>query len=181
MLHELTEIKRLRNKLGINQKELASLAGVSQSLIAKIESGKIEPTYSKACKIIETLKELENKEEPKAKELMNKKVSFAKSESKVKEIIKVMKQKGISQMPVMKDKVVCGIISEKTILDSLVKGKSIENTKVKEVMGDCPPIISLETSQKIILEILRENSIILVTDKGEIKGLISKSDLLENI
>ena len=61
-MYKLSEIKRLRKKLEINQKELAVRAGVSQSLIAKIEAGKIEPTYSKACGILETLKDLEEQE-----------------------------------------------------------------------------------------------------------------------
>jgi predicted transcriptional regulator len=55
MLYELEEIKKLRRKLGIGQKELAGLANVSQSLIAKIESKKIEPTYNKVRKIFDIL------------------------------------------------------------------------------------------------------------------------------
>ena len=67
----LNEIKKLRKKYNLNQKELADKAGVSQSLIAKIESGKVEPTFTKAQKIFEALDELREKEEIKAKEIMN--------------------------------------------------------------------------------------------------------------
>ncbi len=179
-MYKLSEIKRLRKKLEINQKELAVRAGVSQSLIAKIEAGKIEPTYSKACGILETLKDLEEQEEAKAKELMNKKVVFVKPTEKVKEVIKLMKQKGISQIPVQNEKVVVGLISEKIILDKLAEGENITGLTAAEIMDDCPPIISLETKQRTILEILREHSIVLVAKKGEVKGIISKSDLLEN-
>ena len=38
-MSELEEIKRIRKKLGISQTELANRAQVSQSLIAKVESG----------------------------------------------------------------------------------------------------------------------------------------------
>ena len=179
-LRNLQDIKILRKKYNLNQKDLASAAGVSQSLIAKIESKKIEPTYNKACKIIDTLKQLEKKE-PKAKELMNKRLVFANPSNKVKEIIKIMKQKGISQIPVMKDKVVCGMINEKTILNQLYEGKNVNEMKVERIMEDCPPIISPNTTQKIILEILREHQIVLIANKGEIKGIISKSDLLGKI
>ncbi|MBI2079314.1 helix-turn-helix domain-containing protein, partial [Candidatus Micrarchaeota archaeon] len=44
---DVSKLGSLRRKLGITQKELAKLAGVSQSLIAKIEMGKIDPAYSK--------------------------------------------------------------------------------------------------------------------------------------
>ena len=47
-MFELNEISRLRKQLGLTQAELAKLSGVSQSLIAKLEAGKIEPSYSKA-------------------------------------------------------------------------------------------------------------------------------------
>lgn len=180
-MNKLSEIKKLRKKLDLNQKELALRAGVSQSLIAKIEAGKIDPTYTKAQQILSALEKLEEKEETKAKELMNKKIVFIKPEDKVKDIIKIMKQKGISQIPVIKDKVVCGLISEKTILDGLARGQNIIELQVEEIMDDCPPIISLETSQKIVLEILREHPIVLVAKKGEVKGLISKSDLFGKI
>ncbi len=181
MINNLEEIKKLRKKLGLGQKELAGLAGVSQSMIAKIESNKIEPTYNKVKKIFNALVALEEKEEIKAKGLMNKKVIFVKPKDKIKHIIKTMKQKGISQMPVLKDGKVCGIINEKIILEKIAEGKQVGDMNAEEIMEDCPPIISLETSRKIILEILKAYPVVLVAEKGEIKGLISKSDVLETI
>ena len=112
---------------------------------------------------------------------MNKKIVFVKPEDEVKDVIKIMKQKSISQIPVRKDKVVCGLISEKIILDQVATGKNLTKLTVEDIMADCPPIISLETKQRIILEILREHPIVLVAQKGEIKGIISKSDLLERV
>ena len=41
MPFEITEIKLIRKKLGITQADLSKQAGVSQSLIAKIESERI--------------------------------------------------------------------------------------------------------------------------------------------
>lgn len=180
-IKEIKEIKRIRQKLGLNQKELAIRAGVSQSLIAKIEAGKLEPTYSKACKIFAALEEIEEKEAVKAKDLMNKKVVFAKPKEKVKEIIKAMKRKGISQMPVLKEGKVCGVINEKIILENIAAGKNVGEMKVEEVMDDSPPIISLNTTRRTILQILKEHSIVLVAEKGEVKGIISKSDVLGRI
>ena len=46
MFNTLQEIKHLRKKFNLTQGELAKLAGVSQSLIAKIESNKINPTFT---------------------------------------------------------------------------------------------------------------------------------------
>lgn len=42
------EIKKRRKIIGLTQKELASRSCVSQSLIAKLESGNIEPSDRKS-------------------------------------------------------------------------------------------------------------------------------------
>ena len=74
MPYELEEIKKIRKKLEITQTDLANRAGVSQSLIAKIESGRIDPTYTKTKKIFAALSELEKKDEITAEQLMTKKI-----------------------------------------------------------------------------------------------------------
>src|SRR3989338_4468360 len=67
MPYELHEIKKIRKSLALTQTDLAKMANVSQSLIAKIESGKIDPTFTKTKKIFETLHLLQNKEEKREK------------------------------------------------------------------------------------------------------------------
>lgn len=182
MIENLQEIKRMRKNLGINQKDLAAQAGVSQSLIAKIESGKLDPTFTKAKQIFQALEDLQEKEEIKAKEIMNKKVVFVKANDKVKEIIAIMKRKGISQVPVLKNEKVCGLITEGTILKKLVQNpEKINYLRAEEIMEDAPPIVSPKTNLKILLELLKESQLILVAEKGETKGIISKTDLLDRI
>ncbi|MCK4496763.1 MAG: helix-turn-helix domain-containing protein, partial [Candidatus Aenigmarchaeota archaeon] len=46
MLPEIKSIKNRRKLLGLTQKDLAKQAGVSQSFIAKMESGRINPSYN---------------------------------------------------------------------------------------------------------------------------------------
>ena len=74
MISELSQIKRVRKSFGLTQAELARHAGVSQSLIAKVESGRIDPTYTKTKKIFETLNSLEKQKEVKAGDIMAKKI-----------------------------------------------------------------------------------------------------------
>jgi len=61
MLPSLDEIAKKRKMLGLTQKELARMAGVSQSSIAKIESGKIDPSYNKVKAIFDVLERMETK------------------------------------------------------------------------------------------------------------------------
>ena len=88
MNHELTEIKIMRKQLGITQQELAKLAGVSQSLVAKIEANTIDPTYTKVKKIFETLYALNEKKQLRASDLMNQQLITVAPTETLKETIK---------------------------------------------------------------------------------------------
>ena len=54
MPYEIEQLKQIRKQLGLTQTEFAKEAGVSQSLVAKIEAGNIDPTYSKVQQMIVT-------------------------------------------------------------------------------------------------------------------------------
>ena len=178
MIDDLNQIKHLRRKFGLSQKELALASYVSQSLIAKVERGDLEPSYSKAKAIFLALESVSKNEEKKAKDLMQKKILFCDPEDSVINVIKTMKKKGISQLPVRKDNVVLGIVSERAILEGISKFGGIIGKVASDIMDECPPIVTLKTSQNTVLELLKEYSIVLVSDKGSVKGIISKSDLL---
>jgi predicted transcriptional regulator len=62
-------IKKKRVKLGLTQSELAERAGVSQPLIARIESGDVDPRLSTIRNIIAALDDME-KSRITAKDLM---------------------------------------------------------------------------------------------------------------
>ena len=59
MLPRLETIKEERKKLSITQKKLATMTGVSTSMINQIESGRCKPSYDTAKKIFESLAKLE--------------------------------------------------------------------------------------------------------------------------
>ena len=175
MAYELEEVKKIRKKLGMSQTELANRAGVSQSLIAKIESGRIDPTYTKAMKIFDALSDLEKKEEVKAGQIMTSRIISIVPNASIKEAIRIMKKFKISQLPVIEDDKLVGLVSESTILDALLhtKGKN-----VREVIQDSPPLVSKTTSIQVVSNLLKYYSIVVVSEEGKLVGLITKSDLL---
>lgn len=177
---ELNEIKNIRKKFGLSQTQLAKRAGVSQSLVAKIESGRIDPTYSKAQKIFDALQSLTEKKEVKAEDLMNKNIISAQPEDTIKDIIKKMKKHGISQMPVVEEHKAVGTISETTLLDAITSDMKPE-TEVREVMKDAPPIVAKNATLAVISNLLRYYPMILVSEEGKLKGLITKSDMLSKV
>jgi len=178
MPYELSEIKKIRKTLGLTQTDLAKRANVSQSIIAKIESGKIDPTFTKTKRIFETLDDLEKKEEVKAEEMMNKKIISVAPNDDIKESINKMKKFGISQMPVLEDHKVIGLVSESTLIDALMNKK---DKKIEDIMEDTPPIVSKKASIKVVSNLLRHYPIVLVSESGKLIGLVTKADLLSKL
>jgi len=175
MIYEISEIKIIRKKFGLTQSELAKKSGVSQSLIAKIEAGKIDPAYSNVKKIFNFLDSLQQEHELKAGQIMRLSVISIAPETKKKKAISRMKKHGISQMPVIRKNECIGLVSEATILNNLL-GKGAN--RVDEVMEDAPPIVSKSTSIDAVSELLRHTPIVIVSDKGKLKGIITKSDII---
>lgn len=59
-LPDIVQVASLRRRLGVTQKRLALESKVSQSLISKIESGRVTPTYKHAKMIFDALERLES-------------------------------------------------------------------------------------------------------------------------
>ena len=178
MTYELEEIKKIRKKLEMTQTELANRAGVSQSLIAKIESGRIDPTYSKTKKVFIALTELEKKEEIKAEQLMASRIIGISPGKPIREAIAKMKKFQISQLPVIENHKLIGLVSESTILDALLKSKA---SIVKEIMQESPPIVSKTTPVQVVSNLLKHYPMVIISEEGRLIGLITKSDLLGSL
>lgn len=180
MSFEITEIKDIRKKLGLTQTQLAKKANVSQSLIAKIESNRIDPTYSNVMKIFNALNELVNNKDIKAEEVMQKNLIYVDPDSSLKECVAKMNKYGISQLPVIKGKNVSGYVSEGLLLEKLINAKE-KDLAVKEVMYDVPPVVSRNSSLSMASHLLKYFPMVLVSDNGNIKGIITKADVIRKL
>ena len=173
----LSEIKQRRKKIGLSQIQLAKLADVSQSLIAKIEAGKIDPTYTKTKRIFDALDKADAKEDKKIKEVMNPKIISVKPSDSVRETIQKMRRYDISQLPVIDNEVAVGCVSEATLLDALLENK--QHSTVDELMADPPPVVPTESSLHIVTGLLRHFPMVLISSKGKLAGVITKQDMLK--
>ena len=172
---ELQNIKKSRMALGLTQHQFAKTAGVSQSLIAKIESGRVDPTYSKVKKIEEALQLLSSKKEVNLEEIMTSRIIVAKPSDKATEVIKIMNHKNISQVPVVDGDNVIGLVSETSALENSEK---LNRLVAKEIMEEAPPIVSINASLSVVSSLLKHYPLVLVKRKGVLVGVITKSDLL---
>jgi predicted transcriptional regulator len=178
---ELSSIKIKRQKLGVKQQELALKAGVSQSMIAKVESNQLLPSYDIAKRIFLTLESLEHNNEKSCKDIMTKHFISIQSSKKVKDAVELMKKHDISQIPVFDKKRNTGSISESGIYSRLTEGtdkKALFESQIKNNLEPPLPTISSLTPLSVALPLLKTTNAILLTDKDSIVGIITKSNVL---
>ena len=176
----IENIAKRRRQLGLTQTQLAEKAGVSQSMIAKIESGRLNPAYDKATAIFDVLSSIEKEKSPKASKIMHKEVITTKTSEYIEDVIKILKGKKISQLPVFERGHLVGLISEKDIVENL-DIDDLGSKRVSLLMREAPPTISEETPVKVVSELLKYNEIVLVYKKAQLFGVITKADLLKTI
>lgn len=175
------ELRMLRKRAGLTQKELAKRAGISQSLVARVEAGNVDPRVSTLRKILNVLNEATTKTKLSARNIMHQPVISVDVEETIGKAVELMWRNGISQLPVLKDDKIVGSIKEDSILKK-IKDENIKellNKKVSYLKEDPFPIVSVDANIGEITKLLLSGSpAILVSDHGRMVGIITKIDLI---
>lgn len=180
-LTELSELRRLRRKLGISQAELARRSGVSQSLIARVESGSVDPGYSKVLAILNALEQAGGKDTP-ASSVMSTRVHGISSHETVEKAAMKMKKYDVSQLPVYEGGRIVGSLSESAVVRQMASGasmKELSKRRVSSCMEDPLPAVSPNTPLSMVSNMLEGSPAVLLTEKGRVAGIVTKADLLK--
>ena len=172
----------MRQKLGITQKKLANLVGVSTSMINQIESGRSQPSYETAKRIFDNLGNLEGKSSSHtAGDFCSKDIVKLKPTNTLHDAIKKMHQLSISQIPVFDKSDIVGVISEDGIVKHLADlGEAeLKKAKLADTMDPVPPIVDFDTPANVLVPLIRYSKCILVSKKSSIVGIITASDTLK--
>lgn len=171
-----SQLKKFRTNAGLTQRKLAELIGISQAHIARIENGTVDPRLSTINKILQALTEGEGK---KCKDIMTRNVIFAKPTDKVSRISRVMIEKAISQLPVMQNGEIIGTATEESIIKNL--NINIADETVGRIMDAPLPSVPEDTGVNMIRPLLEDYPGVLITKKGDVIGIITRSDLLKTV
>ncbi|RLE96784.1 MAG: transcriptional regulator [Thermoprotei archaeon] len=175
------ELRALRRRAGLTQAELAKRAGVSQSLIARIEAGTVNPRLSTLAKIYNALREYVE-EEVTVDRVMHSPVITVSVDESVERIVKVMWDNGISQVPVVdKSGYVIGTIHERDVVDAFLKYRERAlHMRAIDVMSEPLPMISKNSKLSSVVKLLRsEVPAVLVIEEGKPIGIVTRSDLMK--
>ncbi len=176
------EIREKRIKAGMTQSDVAARAGFSQSMIARIEAGTVDPRASTLRRIIAILNESETSRTS-AGDIMTIPVISISPEETIENTIDVMEKYGISQVPVIKNGVPIGCVSESAIIGAMENGtihRSMKNT-VLDIMEEGFPTVPPSEKIETIVHSLQNHHAVLVMDKGKVVGVITKHDCIRRL
>ncbi|MFH1631234.1 MAG: CBS domain-containing protein [Candidatus Aenigmatarchaeota archaeon] len=174
-MFDIRKLKEIRKKQGITQNELAKRSEVSQSLITRIENGEVDPCYSKVQRIINAL---EQTSKGKIEEIMTKKIIAVKPSDEIKKAIRIMRKRGISQLPVIENDKIIGTVSE-TGASTIIQHRSLKY--VREIIEPSLPTMDKNSSIQSCNELLKHCPAIIITNNGKLCGIVTKANLLKLI
>lgn len=175
------QLRRIRLQVGYTQAKLADEAGVSQSVIAKLEAGSIDPTYSTLVAISRALNSGISKTGKKAAEVMTSPVTSVQDSTTLSECVEIMKANSISQMPVFSGKKMVGTVTEGQIMDLVSQSKdpsALLRDPVHEHVLPAFAVVGKDTPVEALLSMFRFLPAVLVTSGDEVVGIITKIDVL---
>jgi len=108
-------------------------------------------------------------------EVMSRLISV-RPETPVKKIIAIMKSSGFSQLPVLESGRQLGVISEATLLHNMDKNLGL--LEAKDILDSPFPVIDSSETIEILPPLFDIHPAVMVSEKGKIRGIITKSDLL---
>ncbi len=105
---------------------------------------------------------------------------LASSEDSVSEVVAKMKEYDISQLPVTNgDGSVIGLVREVDLLKHMLAGDQSTDENIKTIMQAAPPTLSANTSLLDAIQEIVQHNVVIVSDGGELVGILSKIDALD--
>ncbi len=169
--------------MGLTQSELARRAGVSQAYISRLEKGRVDPRLSTVKRILSALEE---GEKPGAilREVMSRPVIAVALDDAVSEAVRKMTEHGFSQLPVLRQGVPVGSLSERTIMRRMAgtrNPRAVGIRRVSEIMEPAPPSLPPEAEVSQALSLLEVFPMVLVMEAGTVVGIVTRADFLRMI
>lgn len=177
---ELAILVRRRKELGLTQEELANLAGVSQAYISRLERGKLDPRLSVMRKLRAVL-EQGRPSRVTLREVMSRPVIALRPDDTLGEAVHTMTEHGFSQVPVVRDGVPVGAVSERALLRRMASAENPEalaRRNLTEVMEPVPPSLPPHADPGQAVSLLDDYPMVLVMAGGEVRGIVTRADIL---
>ncbi|MHA2085486.1 MAG: CBS domain-containing protein [Candidatus Thorarchaeota archaeon] len=167
-------LQKMRRDVGVTQTELSLEIGVSQSYVARIENGSLDPKLSIVNKIIAALNKHRDST---CSEIMTTAPISVNTRESVSRAVQIMRERNFSQLPVLRAGNVVGLITERDIIRNLKL--NLDEVSVEAVMSpEGVPILDEVTQIDSVIPLFETYQAIVVQKHGRLMGIITRSDLL---
>ncbi|MDE1798108.1 MAG: CBS domain-containing protein, partial [Candidatus Micrarchaeota archaeon] len=163
----------------LTQLRLSRATGVPQSVISKLEAGKLDPSYSSAARLFEYFTRAQETRGKTAAQLMHAPIVGLRPSDKIREAMNLMQRHAISTLPVLQEGRLVGHVSDDLILEHSAKGRDVSSWPVSQVMGEPLPRIAEGTPAELVRQLLLHSKAVVVTRGERAVGIITKADLLK--
>jgi len=112
----------------------------------------------------------------KAKDVMSGKLRYTTPDETISDVIGMMREHGLEELPVVEDEKVVGFVSDNTFID---RRNLSFSTKIRHVMNP-PPEVNLEDSLVRVCDMLLSSGyrgVPVISENGEYAGFISRKDI----
>lgn len=106
-------------------------------------------------------------------------VVSAKPHDRVGDVITTLKTHGISQIPIVEDGKLAGLVHEVDLLRHLVQGKGSLDSTIQELIESEYATVTVDTKVELLKNVLNDAKVAIVTDGTKVVGIISKIDLID--
>ncbi len=98
---------------------------------------------------------------------------------RVREIIDRMKLHDISQMPVLTDGKLVGMINESTLLTQMAAPGNSPDDSIAPIVNRQVTAVSSDTGLEAVVSLFGSNPAVVVVDNEQVKGILTKIDLID--
>ncbi len=178
----LREIRRRRAALGISLGDLARAVGRSDATLSRIERGQIRPSYELVQRILAYLEAQEGLASPRltVADLMSRALTSVESSATLATAAQRMESGAFSQLPVLDDGHVVGSLSESALLRALAQANA-HRLRVRDVLEVAYPVVEEGFPADLLPPLLGRYPGVLVSHRGEVRGIVTKSDLIRGL
>jgi predicted transcriptional regulator len=184
VLPDLSDIARRRRGLGLTQYELARRAGVSRSLIAKVEVNRQVPNYRKAKAIFDVLEHVAHRQaatriDATVGRIHAVPVVYADLAEPIPRAWRRMVRHAFSQLPVKDAERIVGSITERGINRRFMDGDvdGVRGLRVVDCLEDPFPIVSVATPVTAVIPLLQHRHAVLTSERGAPVGIVTNADV----
>ena len=99
----------------------------------------------------------------------------------VSDVIAKMKQYDVSQLPVIENGRLVGMISEVDLLNYLLEGHHRTSDPIESIIDPAPPVVDPVSAVDILADVFLSANAAVVVDHGAVVGIVTKIDVIDHL